>query len=137
MWDLLKSGYEPELDTSPELKQDGLQRYQELTGMLHWAVELEKIDVLLETALMSTHLALPRRGHLEQLYHIFGYIKAHPKRNLSFDPQHPKDDERAFKEHDWYNLYQDANERLPSNMPPLRGKIGVDTLFCRFRPERG
>ena len=25
----LKSGYQPELDTSPELKQDGLQRYQE------------------------------------------------------------------------------------------------------------
>ena len=32
---LLKSGYRPELDTSPELKQDGLQRYQEQIGMLH------------------------------------------------------------------------------------------------------
>ena len=68
----LKSGYRPELDTSRELKQDGLQRYQELIGMLHWAVELGRVDILLETALMSTHLALPRRGHLEQLYHIFG-----------------------------------------------------------------
>ena len=34
----LRSGYQPELDKSPELKQDGLQRYQELIGMLHWAV---------------------------------------------------------------------------------------------------
>ena len=34
----LKSGYRPELDTSPELKQDGLQRYQELIGMLRWEV---------------------------------------------------------------------------------------------------
>ena len=82
----LKSGYRPELDTSQELKQDGLQRYQEQIGMLHWAVELGRVDILLETALMSTHLALPRRGHLEQLYHIFGYFKAHPKRNLFFDP---------------------------------------------------
>ena len=55
----LKSGYRPELDTSPELKQDGLQRYQELIGMLPWAVELGRVDILMETALMSTHLALP------------------------------------------------------------------------------
>ena len=39
----LKSGYQPELDTSPELKQDGLQRYQELIGMLRWAVELGRV----------------------------------------------------------------------------------------------
>ena len=55
----LKSGYRSELDTSQELKHDGLQRYQELIGMLHWAVELGRVDILLETALMSTHLALP------------------------------------------------------------------------------
>ena len=69
--------------------------------MLRWPVELRRVDNLLETALMSTHLALPRQGHLEQLYHIFGYLKAHPKRNLFFDLQHPKVDERAFKEYDW------------------------------------
>ena len=34
----LKSGYQPELDTSQVLKHDGLQRYQELIGMLRWAV---------------------------------------------------------------------------------------------------
>ena len=118
----LKSGYRPELDTSQELKQDGLQRYQELIGMLRWAVELGRVDILLEMALMSTHLALPRWGHLEQLYHIFGYSKAHPKHNLFFDPQHPKVDEQAFKEYDWYDFYRDAKERLPSHMPPPRGR---------------
>ena len=119
----LKSRHWPELDTSQELKHDGLQRYQELIGMLCWAVELGRVDILLETALMSTHLALPRWGHLEQLYHIFGYLKANPKRNLFFDPQHPKVDERAFKEYDWYNFYRDAKERLPSDMPPPRGRL--------------
>ena len=118
----LKSGYQPELDTSPELKQDGLQRYQELIGMLCWAVELGRVDVLLETALMSTHLALPQRGHLEQLYHIFGYLKAHPECNLFFDPHHPKVDEWAFKEYDWYDFYQDARERLSSDMSTWRGR---------------
>ena len=119
---LLKSGYQPQLDTSPELKQDGWQWYQELKGMLHWAVELERVDILLEMALMSTHLALSQWGHLEQLYHIFGYIKAHPKCNLFFDPQHPKVDEQTFKEYNWYDFYQDVKEQLPSDMPPPWGR---------------
>ena len=36
----LSSGYRPELDTSPELETEGLQRYQELIGILRWAGEL-------------------------------------------------------------------------------------------------
>ena len=56
----LSSGYRPDLDTSPELKTEGLQRYQELVSILRWAVQLGRVDILLETSLMSTHLALPR-----------------------------------------------------------------------------
>ena len=72
---LISSGYKPELDTTPELNAEGLQKYQEMIAMLRWAVELGCVDVLLETAMMSTHLALPRIGHLEQVYHIFRYLK--------------------------------------------------------------
>ena len=60
---------------------------------------------------------------MDQLYHIFGYLKANPKRNLFFDPQHPKVDERAFKEYDWYDFYQDSKERLPSDMPLPHGRL--------------
>jgi hypothetical protein len=28
--------------------------------------------------MMSLHLALPREGHLKELYHIFAYLKARP-----------------------------------------------------------
>ena len=119
----LSSGYRPELDTSPELKTEGLQRYQELIGILCWAVELGRVDILLETSLMSTHLALPRREHLEQLHHIFGYLKIYPKRKLFFDPQHPNIDEREFKEHDWYEFYRDTKERLPNDSPKPCGNM--------------
>ena len=119
----LSSGYRPELDTSPELKTEGLQRYQELISIVHWAVELGRVDILLETSLMSTHLTLLRWGHLEQLHHIFSYLKMNPKRLLFFDPQHPNIDERAFKKHDWYEFYRDAKERLPSNSPKPHGNM--------------
>ena len=56
------------------------------------------------------------------MYHIFGYLKAHTKCNLFLDPQHPRVDEWAFKEYGWYDFYQNAKERLPSDMPPLRGR---------------
>ena len=44
------------------------------------------VYILLETALMSTYLALPLRGHPEDIFHIFGYLKMNPKKNLSFNP---------------------------------------------------
>ena len=80
----LKPGYRPKMDDSCELKANGLQYYQELVGVLRWMVELGRVDILLETSLMSAHLALPRLGHLEQLIHMVGYLKAHPNDNFLF-----------------------------------------------------
>ena len=47
------------MDDSCELKADGLQYYQKLVGVLRWMVELGRVDILLESSLMSAHLALP------------------------------------------------------------------------------
>ena len=73
------SGYRPECDITAELGADGHKYFQELIGMLRWAVEIGRLDILLEVSMLSHHLALPREGHLEQAMHIFGYLKLHPK----------------------------------------------------------
>ena len=83
---LMQSVYLPELDKSPELKADGVQYYQELIGVLHWSVELGRVENLYEVATMSTDLAMPRIGHLQELLHMFGYPKANMKGKLAFDP---------------------------------------------------
>ena len=90
--------------------------------MLRWAFELGRVDILLETWMMSTHLALPRQGHLEQLYHMFAYLKANPKQKFYLDPQHPQVDERSFESYDWYDFDQDAEKDAPRDMPPPRGE---------------
>ena len=61
----MKSAYRPELelDNTAELKAEGVQYYQELVGVLRWAVELGRVDILYEVATMLTHLAMPRIGH--------------------------------------------------------------------------
>ena len=115
--------YKPELDVSAELKSDGVQYYQELIGVLRWAVEIGRVDILLEASLMSAHLALPRVGHLEALYRMFGYLKQHPKRKLGFDAQHPMINEKMFKKHNWNDFYRGVEEAIPRDMPKPRGNM--------------
>ena len=117
----LSNGYRPELDVTAELKADGVQYYQELVGVLRWAVEIGRVDILLEVSMMSSHLALPREGHLEQVIHMFGYLKAHKKFRLLFDSDHPQISLNRFKSYDWFDFYRDAKEAIPSNMPEPRG----------------
>jgi hypothetical protein len=125
----LASNYRPENDISAELKEQGVRRYQELIGILRWAVELGRVDILLETAMMSTHMALPREGQLQQLFHMFGYLKTYPKRRLFFDPSHPLIDETSFEAHDWTDFYRDSKEAKPVGMPEPRGKAMTTHCF--------
>ena len=113
----LRSGYWPETDDSAELKADGLQYNQELIGVLRWIFELGWVNILLETLLMSAHLALPRIGHLDQVVHMFGYLKLNPKRKTEFDAAHPSIDERRSKKYDWYEFYRGAKESIPLDCP--------------------
>ena len=50
---LLPHGYKPELDTTDECDAYHTSRYQQLIGILRWAVELERIEIQLDTALIS------------------------------------------------------------------------------------
>ena len=122
------SGYWPETDTSSELKSEGVKNYQEMVGVIRWAVELERVDILLDTALMSTYLALPCRGHFKYIFYTFEYLKVNPKRKICFDPQHLATDERLFAAHDWYDFYRDAKEDIPSDAANPIGNV-VSTHF--------
>jgi hypothetical protein len=117
----LQSGYRPELDVTAELKLEGIRYYQELIGVLRWSIELGRIDIATEVSMLSTHLAMPREGHLQQVYHIFGYLKAKPKKTLAFDPQHPNIDETRFVKYDWHDFYRGAQEAIPGDAPKPRG----------------
>ena len=66
--------YQPELDTKPELGPELASCYSQLIGMLRWAIELSRIDICYKVSVLSQHLALPRQGHLEMVYHVFAYL---------------------------------------------------------------
>ena len=120
--------YHPSGDTSPELNATDLRYFQELIGILRWAIEIGRLDILLEVSLLSSHLALPREGHLQQVYHIFGYLKTASRRRLFMDPDHPDISEDRFVTYDWTEFYRYASELIPSNMPEARGRMM--TMHC-------
>ena len=126
---LLSAGYKQELVCTAELKANGVQFYQEIVGPLQWVVEIGRVDILLDSSLMSSYLAMPREGHLEEILHIVGYLKSHKKMRLLFDPAYPKMKESWFQNYDWFDFYRDAKETIPPNMPEAGGRDVTNTCF--------
>jgi len=122
-------GYRPEVDSSPELDASRANYFQGLIGVLRWIVELGRIDILVPISMLSRYLALPREGHLEQVLHIFAYLKTYNRSSLVFDDTTPYFDEKRFSQPDWSGFYPDAADMLPPNMPEARGKPVTTTCF--------
>jgi hypothetical protein len=105
-------------------------RYRQLIGIIRWAIELGRVDILYEVSIMSQYQAAPRIGHLEGLYHIFGHLKIRIKQKIVFDPTNIKMDETCFQANaDWTEFYGDVTEELLIGMPEPRGKPVVITCF--------
>jgi hypothetical protein len=66
--------YNSEMDSTPELGPEQASYYQSLIGVLHWMVEIGCVDMICEVSKLASHMALPREGHLEVVFHIFGYL---------------------------------------------------------------
>ena len=82
----LMTSYKPELDVSTELTPRDSAYYQSLIGILQWIVELGRINICVEVLMMSSHLAMPRNGHLDQVLHIFAYLHKYHNTELVYDP---------------------------------------------------
>ena len=118
----LSSNYRPELDVSDELTPGKAAYYQSLIGILRWMVELGRVDITCEVSMMSSHLALPREGHLQQLFHIFAYLKKNHNTEMVFDPSEPDIDLDEFKRENWDSSeYAQLEEEIPGNAPDARG----------------
>jgi hypothetical protein len=118
------SGYKPELDVTTELNDELGSRFLQLIGILRWAIKLGRLDIFVEVSQLSQHQTLPRRGHLEALYHIFAYLKKHENgARIDFDPKTPDIDERVFNSNaNWRDFYGDVQEEMPPNLPEPKGK---------------
>ena len=125
----LSNDYRPELDQSPELNAEDQNYYQGLIGVLRWLCELGRLDILVAISLMSRYLVSARVGHLEQLFHVFAYIKHHKRSSIVFDDTMPDYAADRWTQADWSDYYPDAKEEEPVNAPEIRGKPVMMSCF--------
>ncbi len=82
--------------------------------------------------MMSSHMALPREGHLKELFHFFAYLKAHAHAEMVFDLTPILPDKSLFEREDWsYSPYdyEFLKEVLPSNMHKSHGQSMTMRVF--------
>jgi hypothetical protein len=108
-------GYRPESDVTPLLEPDQASYFMSLIGILRWAVELGRINIYVDVALLSSFMAQPRIGHMNQVLHIFTYLKHHENSNIVFDPYPQSCDETKFQCYDWMDFYRNTQESIPPN----------------------
>ena len=98
---------------------------------LRWIVEMGRVDICLETSVMSSRLALPQEYHLRKSFQIFCYLKTHTNTELAFDPHLPNwwnSREEMFPKRDWkgtpYYKGSDGrlNDSIPENTPKPLGQ---------------
>ena len=93
-------------------------------------VELGRVDLCTEVLMMSSHLVLPRRGHLEELYHVFAYLKKHLNAEMPFDSTLPTIEEGKFPRQDWSrSIYGEPREELLPNVPKPLGQEMVLRVY--------
>ena len=114
--------YASELDETPELSPAMANYYQSEVGVLHWIVELGRVDIITEVSILASHMAMPREGHLEALFHVFGYLQKKHNSRLVFDPTYPEIDMSVFIQSDWKHFYGEVEEPKPPDAPEPRGK---------------
>ena len=125
----LAASYRPECDVSPELSSHDSSYYASLIGVLRWMVEIGRIDICCEVSMMSSFVAMPREGHLQQLFQIFAYLKLHHNARLVLDPSYPDIDMNDFTKRNWKEFYGDAKEAKPLNAPR---PLGMEFLIRAF-----
>jgi hypothetical protein len=128
----LLSGYRPEIDVSSKLGESEASYFHSLVGVLQWIVELGHGDINVRVLIMSLHLALPKAGHLKEIFHIFAYLKAHSNTEMVFYLMPVELDMNLFEQQDWLYLpygCKDLAEELPNNMPKPWGPLITMQVF--------
>ena len=116
----MTTSFHSELDITLELSITMTSYYMSLIGILRRIVELGRVDMCLQVSEMSSYMAMPREGHLEELFHIFSYLGKFQNTELVFDQSDPDIDESGFQKQDWISSefgHVIDNQNLSPNMP--------------------
>eukprot|EP00957_Ditylum_brightwellii_P170998 13017433-Ditylum_brightwellii.AAC.1 len=86
--------------------------------------------------MMSSHLAMPREGHMTKVLKLFAHLRKYHNTELVSDPSDPVVNKLAFEHRDWTSSefgHVQEKEEIPINMPQsrsigfvMRAKVDAD-----------
>jgi hypothetical protein len=120
----LEKSDHPEIDATEELDQAGIKTYQSMIGSLQWAISLGRFDIQTATMTMSRFwCTAPKKGHLEQLKRIYGYLCRFKSAAIRVRINEPDFSTLPVQKFDWAEtVYGNVQEEVPKDNPPPHGK---------------
>ena len=120
----------PELDTSEELEMEGIKKYQGLIGAIQWSVSIRRMDVVTVVMIMSKFRAAPRKGHIERVRRIVGYLAKMKYAIIRFRVEIP--DMSAYKKVEFRcerSVYGNVSEVVPNDALEQKGSVVTMITF--------
>jgi hypothetical protein len=105
--------------------------YQSMIGALQWMVTIGWFDIITAVVTMSSFRAAPRKGHLDRLKRIYGYLAKMRHAGILIRTEEPDYSDLPDLEHDWSkSVYGEITEffhMVPQN--PLENMSPLPTLL--------
>jgi len=126
----LERGDHPELDISEELGPEGVKHYQSLVGAAQWLISLGRLDIATAIMTMSSFRVAPRKGHLERMQRIYGYVSKMRHGAIRFRVGVPDYSGIPIPENNWAKtIYGNVTEEIPADAPIPLGPVVVMTTY--------
>jgi hypothetical protein len=126
--------YHAELDDTPLLGPDGVEKFQSLIGACQWMISLCRFDIAQAVMTLSRYRASPREGHLEAVKRLIGYCRKRPHCAIRFRTEIPKYEDVFGVDpirYDWMEtVYGSPPEEIDPKAPTPKGKAVRTSSFC-------
>ena len=119
----LEKNDHPELDDSELLSPEDVTKFQSMIGASQWLVSLGRFDIACAVMTMSRFRIAPRKGHMERMKRIYGYISKMDHGCIRVRTEIPDYSDITVPDLDWsYSVYGNVREQIPSDIPEPLGK---------------
>ena len=99
-----------------------------MIGQLQWLVTLGRFDIHAQVTTMSRFRSTPRKGHLERLQRIYGYVLKTKHYSTRYRTEEPDYTYLPDMKHDWsYTVNGNTQEIIPHDCPKPLGKSVTTT----------
>ena len=112
------------------LNDGDIKIYQSLIGGMQWVIQIGRFDVSTAVMTLSRFRAAPRRGHLDRVKRIHGYLSKMWFGIVRIRTEEPDFSAIPEKHYEWeYTCYGGSKEALPDDAPVPRGKRVVTSSY--------